>query len=105
MGALIAGPLKQTNRHMPAACCREYQALGVTVSDSHQQDSMRLADLFGATSQRLPTRFLACALPELSVSDNPSIALAIRKSIRRRSAIEPAIGHMKNDGKLRRNWL
>ncbi|SFF64389.1 hypothetical protein SAMN05518865_102410, partial [Duganella sp. CF458] len=25
--------------------------------------------------------------------------------IRRRSAIEPAIGHMKNDGRLRRNWL
>ena len=30
---------------------------------------------------------------------------SIRKAIRRRSAIEPAIGHMKNDGKLRRNWL
>ena len=29
----------------------------------------------------------------------------IRKAIRRRSAIEPAIGHMKNDGKLQRNWL
>ncbi|CBW77415.1 Transposase (plasmid) [Mycetohabitans rhizoxinica HKI 454] len=25
--------------------------------------------------------------------------------IRRRSAIEPAIGHMKSDGKLDRNWL
>ncbi|CAE6865915.1 hypothetical protein R69658_07862 [Paraburkholderia aspalathi] len=25
--------------------------------------------------------------------------------IRRRSAIEPAIGHMKTDGKLDRNWL
>ena len=30
---------------------------------------------------------------------------AIRKAIHRRSAIEPAIGHMKNEGKLRRNWL
>ena len=30
---------------------------------------------------------------------------SIRKAIRRRSAIEPAIGHMKNEGKLRRNWL
>jgi len=29
----------------------------------------------------------------------------LRRDIRRRSAIEPAIGHMKNDGKLRRNWL
>ena len=29
----------------------------------------------------------------------------IRKAIYRRSAIEPAIGHMKNEGKLRRNWL
>jgi transposase, IS5 family len=25
--------------------------------------------------------------------------------IRRRSAIEPAIGHMKTDGRLDRNWL
>lgn len=30
---------------------------------------------------------------------------AIKKAIHRRSAIEPAIGHMKNDGRLRRNWL
>ena len=29
----------------------------------------------------------------------------IKKQILRRSAIEPAIGHMKNDGRLRRNWL
>jgi hypothetical protein len=25
--------------------------------------------------------------------------------IKRRSAIEPAIGHMKSDGRLGRNWL
>ena len=30
---------------------------------------------------------------------------AIKKAILRRSAVEPAIGHMKNDGRLRRNWL
>ena len=30
---------------------------------------------------------------------------SIKKAIYRRSAIEPAIGHMKNDGRLRRNWL
>ncbi len=29
----------------------------------------------------------------------------LKRDIRRRSAIEPAIGHMKNDGRLRRNWL
>ena len=29
----------------------------------------------------------------------------IKKLIHRRSAIEPVIGHMKNDGRLRRNWL
>src|SRR5471030_2899805 len=29
----------------------------------------------------------------------------LRLDIRRRSAIEPIIGHMKNDGLLRRNWL
>src|SRR5471032_3006769 len=29
----------------------------------------------------------------------------LRRDIRRRSAIEPTIGHMKNDGRLRRNWL
>ncbi len=30
---------------------------------------------------------------------------SIKKAIHRRSAIEPAIGHMKNDGRLGRNWL
>ena len=30
---------------------------------------------------------------------------SIKKAIHRRSAIEPAIGHMKNDGRLRRNLL
>lgn len=33
------------------------------------------------------------------------ITSRLKRDIRRRSAIEPAIGHMKNDGKLRRNWL
>ncbi len=34
-----------------------------------------------------------------------SVTPAIKKAIRRRSAIEPTTGHMKNDGRLRRNWL
>lgn len=34
-----------------------------------------------------------------------SITARLKRDIRRRSAIEPAIGHMKNDGRLRRNWL
>ncbi len=33
------------------------------------------------------------------------ITQRLRRDIRRRSAIEPAIGHMKNDDRLRRNWL
>ncbi|TDF97006.1 IS5 family transposase [Paraburkholderia guartelaensis] len=33
------------------------------------------------------------------------ITRRLRAMIRRRSAIEPAIGHMKTDGKLDRNWL
>jgi IS5 family transposase len=33
------------------------------------------------------------------------ITRGLRTMIRRRSAIEPAIGHMKMDGKLDRNWL
>jgi IS5 family transposase len=33
------------------------------------------------------------------------ITRTLRAMIRRRSAIEPAIGHMKADGKLGRNWL
>ncbi|SIT64984.1 MULTISPECIES: IS5 family transposase [Burkholderiaceae] len=33
------------------------------------------------------------------------ITRGLRAMIRRRSAIEPAIGHMKSDGKLDRNWL
>jgi IS5 family transposase len=34
-----------------------------------------------------------------------NITQRLRRDIRRRSAIEPAIGHMKNGGRLRRNWL
>lgn len=33
------------------------------------------------------------------------ITARLKRDIRRRSAIEPTIGHMKNDGRLRRNWL
>lgn len=33
------------------------------------------------------------------------VTAGIKKAIHRRSAIEPAIGHMKNDGRLGRNWL
>ncbi|SEI16682.1 transposase, IS5 family [Paraburkholderia hospita] len=33
------------------------------------------------------------------------ITRGLRAMIRRRSTIEPAIGHMKTDGKLDRNWL
>ena len=33
------------------------------------------------------------------------ITRTLRAMIRRRSAVEPAIGHMKADGKLDRNWL
>jgi IS5 family transposase len=33
------------------------------------------------------------------------ITRGLRAMIRRRSAIEPPIGHMKTDGKLDRNWL
>ena len=33
------------------------------------------------------------------------ITARLKRNIKRRSAIEPVIGHMKNDGRLRRNWL
>ncbi|WP_228098407.1 IS5 family transposase [Chitinilyticum piscinae] len=33
------------------------------------------------------------------------ITSRLKRDIKRRSAIEPVIGHMKNDGRLRRNWL
>jgi IS5 family transposase len=33
------------------------------------------------------------------------VTARLKRDIRRRSAIEPMIGHMKNDGKLRKNWL
>ena len=33
------------------------------------------------------------------------ITARLKRDIRRRSAVEPVIGHMKNDGRLRRNWL
>ena len=33
------------------------------------------------------------------------VTRGLKAMIKRRSAIEPTIGHMKNDGKLGRNWL
>ena len=33
------------------------------------------------------------------------VTVAIRKELKRRNAVEPAIGHMKNDGRLGRNFL
>ena len=33
------------------------------------------------------------------------VTLAIRKKLKRRNAVEPVIGHMKNDGRLGRNFL
>jgi IS5 family transposase len=33
------------------------------------------------------------------------ITPTIKKELKRRSAVEPVIGHMKTDGKLGRNWL
>lgn len=33
------------------------------------------------------------------------VTLRIKKALRRRSSIEASIGHMKNEGRLRRNWL
>jgi IS5 family transposase len=33
------------------------------------------------------------------------VTSTIKKELRRRSAVEPIIGHMKEDGKLGRNWL
>lgn len=33
------------------------------------------------------------------------VTRGLRAMIKRRSAIEPTIGHMKTDGKLGRNWL
>jgi IS5 family transposase len=34
-----------------------------------------------------------------------NVTPTIRKELRRRSAVEPVIGHMKTDGRLGRNWL
>jgi len=33
------------------------------------------------------------------------VTRGLKAMIKRQSAIEPTIGHMKNDGKLGRNWL
>jgi len=43
---------------------------------------------------------------EVLVSGNrKGLSKAVRKQMKRRSAIEPEIGHQKSDGKLGRNWL
>jgi IS5 family transposase len=33
------------------------------------------------------------------------VTVAIKKKLKRRNAVEPVIGHMKNDGRLGRNFL
>jgi len=48
-------------------------------------------------------RTSALQLPVLKICSADTRGL--RAMIRRRSAFEPAIGHMKTDGKLDRNWL
>jgi IS5 family transposase len=48
------------------------------------------------------------AVPEVKIwrsGQKRGVTPSIKKAIHRRSAIEPAIGHMKNDRRLRRNWL
>lgn len=47
-------------------------------------------------------------IPNVSIwrsGQKRGVTPSLKKAIHRRSAIEPAIGHMKNDGRLRRNWL
>ena len=42
---------------------------------------------------------------EVYISGKRSLSMHFKKALRRRSAIEPHIGHMKSDGKLGRNYL
>ena len=44
--------------------------------------------------------------PEVYIAQTRGLASpTIKRELRRRSAIEPTIGHMKQDGKLERHWL
>ena len=46
------------------------------------------------------------ASPEVYISNTRGIASpTIKRELRRRSAVEPVIGHLKTDGKLERHWL
>ena len=46
------------------------------------------------------------AAPSVFISgQRRGVTPTIKKELRRRSAVEPVIGHMKEDGKLGRNWL
>lgn len=42
---------------------------------------------------------------EVFMTGSRKLSRSLRKALKRRSAIEPHIGHMKNDGKLGRNYL
>ncbi len=42
---------------------------------------------------------------QLLVSHTRRLPRSLKKLLKRRQAIEPVIGHMKNDGLLDRNWL
>ena len=45
------------------------------------------------------------ALPLFFSGQRRGVTATIRRELRRRSAIEPVIGHMKSDGRLDRNFL
>jgi IS5 family transposase len=79
-GHTLAGALEQVNRLtgvMPERCYvdRGYRGHGVTT----------------------PSVFIS--------GQRRGVTPTIKKELRRRSAVEPVIGHMKEDGKLGRNWL
>lgn len=54
------------------------------------------------------TRFMltkGIAVPALQGCERRGMTRRLKAELKRRSAIEPTIGHMKNDGRLGRNWL
>ncbi|NUX59636.1 hypothetical protein FSB65_41660, partial [Paraburkholderia sp. JPY418] len=80
---------------------------GLKLRQNYNREAPRLARQIGRYAHAKQYKRMKKALRTLRsrVGLRRGITHGLRAMSRRRSAIEPAIGHMKADGKLDRNWL
>ncbi|MGF6292815.1 IS5 family transposase [Paraburkholderia youngii] len=95
--------LERCREHLVKAAARH----GLKLRQNYNREAPRLARQIGRYAHAKQYKRMKKALRTLRsrVGLRRGITHGLRAMSRRRSAIEPAIGHMKADGKLDRNWL